>query len=150
MAVERADAAPCLEARSAAPHAGEAVDVPADQVPQRVAAERVTREQDHVDQHDERAHPDPKLRAGAAVQGPACSKENIVRENEDEDDGGVHEESVHVLQNERKASLALVTVSRLAHATGHGIEEKRPVVRLAVVVARSSESAGENQNQERG
>src|SRR5438034_1160669 len=53
VAVERADAAPRVEPCLASPRARETVDLPADEVPQRVAAECVTREQDHVDQHHE-------------------------------------------------------------------------------------------------
>src|SRR5206468_828018 len=45
MAVERAHAAPSLESRSPAARAREAIDLPADQMPQRVAPERVTGEQ---------------------------------------------------------------------------------------------------------
>src|SRR2546427_10780512 len=71
------------------------------------------------------------------------------REDEDENDGGVHEEPVHVLQDEGKPRLAPIAVPRLADRTGYGVEEEGPIVGLAVVVAREPEAEREDQNQER-
>src|SRR5438094_5831801 len=158
MAVERAHAAPSLESRSPAARAREAIDLPADQMPQRVAPERVTGEQNHVHQHDESADAHTELARSRghravrqdAVDRPASGDEDVVGENEDEDHRRVHGIAVQVLKSERKLGLTFVSVSGLADATGDGIEEKRPVVGFAIVVAGGAEGAGENQNQKGG
>ena len=158
MPVERTYTAPRLEAGSPAPHAGEAVDVPADQVPQRVAAERVTRKQNHVYGHHERADADTEFararRHGAirqhAVHWPTRREKDVVGEDENENHRRVHGIAVQVLKNERKLGLTLVTVAWLADGAGHGIEEEGPVVGLAIVVAGGAKGAGKNQDQECG
>src|SRR5258708_25805632 len=147
MAVERADSTPGLAENLAAPRAREAVDLSADQMAQRVAAERVAREQNHIDQHDERADSNAESRRTARHR-PTGRQENVIRQDENEDDGGVHEESVQVLKDEGKARLAFIAVPSLADSTGDGIEEKCPIVRLAVVIAGGAESQGEDQDQE--
>src|SRR5258705_2856202 len=158
MAIERADATPRLKARSPAPHTREAVDVSADQVPQRVASERVARKQNHVDQHDQRADAHAELARsrghGAVSQDaadrPAHRKQDIVRENEDEDHCRIHGIAMQVLKNERKLGLTLVPVARLTDGAGGRIEEEGPVVGLAIVVAGDAKGAGKNQDQECG
>src|SRR5213594_1241008 len=158
MAVERADAAPRLEPCAAAPRAGETVDLAADQMPQRVATEGIARQENHVDRHHDGADADPKLPRPRghgtigehAIHGPPHGEEDVIRENEDEDHRRVHEPAVHVLENEGESGFTVVTVSRLADAAGDGVEEKRPVVCLAIVVARRAESARENENQKCG
>src|ERR1700680_498953 len=56
-----------------------------------------------------------------------------------------------VLKNKRKHSLSSVSVlAALADRTGGRIEEKSPVIRLSVVVARDSKAQRPNQNQQRG
>src|ERR1051325_10999779 len=158
MSIERADAAPGLVACFPAAHAGIAVDLSTDQVPYRVTAECVARQQDHVDEHDERADADPELmrprrhravRKNAANR-PASGLHDVVRQNEDKNHRGVHREAMQVLQNEGKPGLAVVVVAWLADGTGDWVEEERAVVRLAVVVARRPEREREDEDQKRG
>src|SRR5439155_1093350 len=119
--------------------------------------EGIAREQYDVHRHDQRADADAELaRAGRhravgqhAVHGPAGGEEHVVRENEDEHDSGVHEEPVHVLEDEGERRLAPIAVPWLAHRTGYGVEEEGPIVGLAVVVARQPEAEREDENQKR-
>src|SRR5258708_5906160 len=158
MAVERTHPAPCREARLPATRTGEAIDLPADQMPEGVTAEGVARQQHHVDEHDEGADADTELarpRAHRAVSEdaayrPARGEEHVVGEYEDEDYCRVHEIAVHILENERKPGLALVAVPRLADAAGHGVKEEGAVVGFAVVVAGGAESARGNEDQKGG
>src|SRR3989442_9320136 len=55
---------------------------------------------------------------------------------------------MHVLQNEGKPGLALVAVSRFTDGAGHRVEEERPIVGLAVVIAGRAEAQREDEDQE--
>src|ERR1700730_8807190 len=57
---------------------------------------------------------------------------------------------MQVLKNKRKRSLSSVAVfAAFADAAGRRIQEKSPVVSLAIVVARNPKAQRPNQNQER-
>src|SRR4051794_23696646 len=131
--VEDVDAAPGLVARARRRRAGEAVEAAADEVAQRVAAEREGGQADHVPEQDERAEPD----AEAAVEEERAPR--VVPEEPEHDDRQVQEVPVHVLEDQRERGLAAVP---LAPRAGDGApgrrEEERAVVGLAVVVTGES------------
>src|SRR2546428_12606042 len=102
-------------------------------MPERVAAERVSAEEDHVRGQDQRADAD-------AESGEPHRLPDVVREDREERDGEVEEEAVHVLQYERHRALAAVGLSRLAHRAGGRVGPERFVVRAPVVIAGQPEA----------
>src|SRR5262245_41211094 len=79
--------------------AREAVETAADEMAQRVAAERERRQTHDVDQQDERAEPDPEL-VPAAVRLEDERTPGVVPEEAEHDDREVEEVPVRVLQHE--------------------------------------------------
>src|SRR5437879_12218725 len=155
--VEDGHAAPQPKAGFPRARAGVAVHATADEMPQRVTAERIAGQQEDVEGHHYRADADTEVpRTGDqgstahAVHRPTCCEEDVVGEDENEDYGCVHEEPMDILQNEREPSLPLIAVPRLADAAGDRVEEKRAIVGHPVVVASRPESERENENQKRG
>ncbi len=75
---------------------------------------------------------------------------HVVRQDEGDEDRGVPEVAVDVLQDERETRLAGVPTVGLGHGAGGRRQPERPVVRLAVVVAGGAEAEREDQDDERG
>src|SRR5262245_39064319 len=103
--VEPPDAEPRLPADAGRARASEAVELAADQVPRRVAAERERREADHVDEQHERAEADAQLVRPAA--GLEDERPHRVVPDEPENDGReVEEGAVRVLEEQRQPARA--------------------------------------------
>src|SRR4029079_7955591 len=111
---------------------GEAVEPPADEVAQRVAAERERRQADDVQQQHERAEADPELEP-AAVRVEEERAAGVVPEEREHDDREVEEVPMRVLEDQREPALAAVALPAGARAGRRG-QEVGAVVGLAVVV----------------
>src|SRR4051794_35246238 len=91
---------------------GEVPQPAADEVAAGVAGGRVGPEEHHVDEHDQRAEPDAEA-AVRAVEGP----DHVVGVDQRDDDGGVEEVAVRVLEDQREPRLAGVLPVRLGDGT---------------------------------
>src|SRR5215218_2133654 len=142
-----------LAPRVPAPYARVAVLVPANEVPEGVARERVSREQHDVQEPQQGA--DADLEPLRPEQGP----KGLVPEERHHDDRGVQKVPVHVVQDEERPlspvpfrralsspEAVLCLSPRLARRR---IEEERPVVCLPVVVAGRPETERYPQYQHR-
>src|SRR5438552_3250898 len=131
-------------AKQCATAAREAIDLAADEVPHRMARQRITGEQRDVDHHDHPDEPDPPALPLAERE------EGVLPQEEERDEGEVQEIPVDVLEGEREGSLERVAPvdGRLANGTTGRIREIRPVIRLAVVVAGGSEAERDPQDQD--
>lgn len=112
--------------------------------PARVAAERVAKDQHGVHDEDDRAETDVSPVAVLVAE----RQHRVVRQDQTDDHGHVEEVAVDVLQDQRQARLAGVLAVRLGHGAGRWRQPPRAVVRLAVVVAREPEPAGEGEDQQ--
>src|SRR5919107_1501214 len=137
--VQAADAVVNLAPGVAPPNTRVAILVAPDDVPQRVAREAVSGEQDHVDQPDDRTHLHPERTSGEERQNRVIPQEGEHHER------GVQEVPVDVVEHEHSplapVVLGLARLSLLSPGlAGRRVPEKRPVVGLAVVVARRPEA----------
>src|SRR5258708_39110872 len=109
-----------------------------------MAGQRVSRQQDYVEQQDESAD----SYSNSSVKNE--SAERVAPKKEQKDKPHIQKVAMEILQNKRKRSLAPVAMlPALADSTGGRIEEESPVIRLPVVVASDPESHGPNQNKKR-
>src|SRR5258708_3287411 len=77
--------------------------------------------------------------------------DGVVPKETDEKNREVEEVAMDILKNEGKSRFAaIIPARRFTDGAGGGIEEKRAVVRFAVVVARSAKAQRASKNQERG
>ena len=110
---------------------GEVVDPAADDVPARVARQRVEEEQHRVDQQDHRAEPHVAPRAGLVAE----RQDGVVEEDDVDDQRGVERVPVDVLAEQRQPRLTGVAPVRLGDRARRRGQPERPVVGLPVVVA---------------
>lgn len=156
MLVKKAAPAPELVAQAqvfGVFRAGEAVEPTADQVAHGVAAEGKSRQANHVDYHDEGTQADAELAAGkiaVPVGRPPEGLQSVPRQQDQENQGDVHEITVQVLQDERQAIFTPVRFSGFADRTGRGIGPEGPVIRLAVVITGEAEKSWKGENQKAG
>src|SRR5689334_1009404 len=97
---------PALEPRRRLAAIGQAILAAADQVAERVAAERVRRDQHHVERQDQAADADPD---------PAVMEERLDRvlaEDEDEQQREVQREAVQVLEQQQRGLAAILAAAR--------------------------------------
>ena len=117
--------------------AGEAVEPAADQVAERVAAEREARQQNHIDEHHDAAEPDAEVCAGARLVEESADR--VVPEEAEHGHREPEEEPVDVLEDQWQPALAGVAPALGLRTpddrAGRRRQEERAVVRLAVVVA---------------
>src|SRR5271168_1588776 len=124
--------------------AGKTVELPPDDVAERMAGQGVSRQQDYVEQQDQRADSD----ADSSVKKQ--SVKGIVPKKNEEDEANIEKVAMEVLQNKRERGLAAIAVlPALADGASRRIHEKSPVISLAVVVAGDPESQRPNQDQQR-
>src|SRR6185369_10649171 len=72
----------------------------------------------------------------------------IARQDDDENDGEVHEIAVDVLDDEGEITFAEVAFARFADGAVGGIGPERLVIRAAIVVAGETKSAGSPEDKE--
>src|SRR4029078_5634031 len=121
----------------------------ADQVAQRMAAERIAREQRRVDGQDQAAQADSKV-PGTAGVGEPVRLQRIDGQNADENQAQIQKIAVYVLKYERKRPFAQIRFSRFTDGARRRIGPERLVVGAAVVIAGEPEAARRPQNEERG
>ena len=119
----------------------EHVDQAADQMPQRMAAERVAAEQHHVHQQHQRADAD----AEAVVEPQRLP--HVVRQKHHEQQREIQEVAMDVLQDQREVALAPVVLARLADGAVGRIGPEGFVVGAAIVIAGEAEAAGKRQDE---
>src|SRR5476651_2151693 len=111
-----------------------------------MAAERVTAEEDHVEQQDERA--DPKAEMPASLILESARLHEVNEQQQDEDQREIQSIPVQVLHDERQTILAPVTLARLPNRTGKWVRPECFVVGAAVIVAGEAKEPRERQDQE--
>src|ERR1700759_4028645 len=97
-------------------------------MPQRMARQRICREQDDVDEHHEGSDAHSELSVP-----PECVVD-VLPQKRDEDDGEIERVAVEILKDERKFRLATVGALRFPNGTRGRICEKSAIIRFAVVV----------------
>src|SRR5215472_3718124 len=114
-------------------------------MPQRVAGERVKREQCYVQSEDKRANADSELPAeGKRTNG-------VVPEKAKKKNRQIEKVAMNILQDERKRSFAaILAVGRFADGARGRIEKKRAVVSFAVVITGSSKTQRSEKNEQSG
>ena len=117
----------------------------ADQMPKRMAAERVAAEQNHVHEEHERADVDVE------AIGPAHeSVPRVFGEQDNENHRKVHEVAMNILNNQREGSFAPVGLARLADGAVGRVSPESFVIRAAIVITGEAETAGRPEDQEGG
>src|SRR2546428_2553208 len=148
MLIEKRNALPRAVARTTGRNAGKTIDVPADDVSQRMARQRVAGQQDDVRQQHQRADTYAKVSSHGRVKPK--SRNRVVPENHQEDDGNIEKVAMQILQNKGKPCFASVTSARrLADRTGRRIEKKRAIVSFAIVITRRPKAERRPENQDR-
>src|SRR6476469_5962370 len=144
--VARGDPLPERVPRLAPPRAREAVELAADDVPQRVARERIAAQQRDVEAQDEHAQPDPDAAARREDR-----LDRVDPQEDQRDEREVQEVAVEVLEDEREGGLEAVALvdRRLADRATRRVGEVEPVVGLAVVVAGRPEAERDPEDQDR-
>jgi hypothetical protein len=120
----------------------------ADEVAERVAAERIARKEKHVHAHHDAAHTDPER---LLARDGICEPERVPRvvsQEEDESDRDIQEVAMDVLKDQRERALTEIGLSRLANSAIGWIRPERLVVRAPVVVAAEAEPDRCPENQE--
>src|SRR5262245_49287863 len=133
MFVDAGQASPGFIAGLAAADARKTIDVAADQMAKRVAAECVQGQQRGAGREGERADAHSE-REPTALLRPDERVDRVVTQNEDKYDGDIEEISVNVLE-QQEARFAGVFVAGLADRTGGRIEEECAVIGFAIVIA---------------
>ena len=129
-------------ARASEGHAGKAVELPPDDVAERVARQGVNRQQDYVEQEDESTG----SQSDSSVKKE--SAERVAPKKKKEDEPNIQKITMEDLKNKRECGFAPIAVfSALADGASGRIEKKSPIVRLSVVIARDPKSQRPNQDQ---
>src|SRR5579872_6641230 len=123
--------------------AGEAIKLPSDQMPERMAGKGIERKQDDIRQHHQATNADKEVAVVLKCQ------HYVIPEKRQEHDRQIKTVAMQVLQDERKPGFALVAFPHcgLADRTRWWIGKKRAVIRLAVVVAGRAKTQRTAQNQ---
>src|ERR1043166_2483702 len=148
--IEEGQLLPSAVPRAVERRAREAIQFAADQVLQRVAGERVQRQQHDVDQQDQRAHADAEVPMRYVAVIPKKEGANgVIPEEAKEDHGGVKKIAMDILQDEGETGLAaIIAMRRLSHGAGRRVEKECAIVGLSVVIAGRTETERKNQNQQ--
>jgi|SRR5581483_584759 len=133
--IEKAQLLPSAVARAIERRTGEAIQLAAHEMPQRVTGKRVQGKQHDVDQQNQRAYTNAEVEPSIST-GEEEGAYGVIPEDDEKDDCRIQKIAMDVLQDKRKAGLAaIVAVCTLTHSTGRGIEKERAIVSLAIVVA---------------
>src|SRR6266481_1125887 len=110
---------------------------------ERMTGKRVERKERNVDRQDERADTNSEM---------ALEKERadgVVPKKNDEQNREIEKVAMDILEDERKRGFpAIIAAGRLANGTSGRIEEKRAVVRFAVIVAGRAKAERSSENQQ--
>src|ERR1039457_5204021 len=127
---------------------GDFIHETANQMPQRMAAEGVTREQNHV--HDQNQRPDADAEMGRAVFREPHRLPRVISEDENKQHRDIYEITVDILDDERKRTFAEKRFTRLTDGAIDRIGPERLVIRAAIIVAGEPKTCRRPQNQEGG
>src|SRR5436309_2394547 len=130
--------------RSATGVAREAVQLPADQMAERMTAEGIAGEQSRIDQQDVAADTD----AEPAIADERA--EGVGVQNDDERDGEVQRIAVQVLDDQETGLSPVSPAPDADDGARRRRREERAIVSLAIVVAGRPEREREDQDQEGG
>lgn len=97
----------------------------------------------------ERAHSFRAISGRCFIPEPEALP-GVVGKEQQEDQRGIQEVAVYVLQDQRQAVLTRVLLSRLSDRTRRRIGPERLVIGAPIVVARESEQSREGQDDQRG
>src|SRR6202158_5889829 len=125
------------------------VEVSAHQVPKGVAPGCVASEQNHVDDDDDGAKPDPETLVSAPPIEDPHRLVRVTGEDHEERERCIKEVAMDVLNDERKGFLAAISLAWLTNGTVGWVRPETLVIRSSVVVAGKPESGRKWQNQER-
>jgi hypothetical protein len=144
--VEKAKKAPSGVARRAEGGAGETIEFAANDMPQRVAGEGVSREKDDVHEHDQSAKADAEF--ATEIEG----SEDVIPEKTQENDGEIEKITMNILQDEGKRSFATIVFAdrRLADGAGRWIEKEGAIVGFAIVIAGGAKTERRAEDEEGG
>src|SRR6185369_11128988 len=107
----------------------------------RVTTEGVTAKQNRIDGKNNCPVTDPKTDLPRRVREPH-SLPRIVQEDHDEREREIKKIPVHVLKNQRKRTLAEITLAGLAYRARRRVRPERFVISASVVVTRQPKAAG--------
>src|SRR5205085_3675864 len=111
----------------------EAIEITAEEMPQRVTTERVTAEQHDIHDENDGAEPDAEvLMARIAIEEPHRFV-SVASEDDQENERRVEEVAVDVLDHQRQESLTSIALARLANAAIRRIRPEALVVRAPIV-----------------
>ena len=128
---------------------GKSVHDTTDQMSQRMTAQRVTAEQDHVHAKHDRSNTDTKVPVFALnIVIKPKSTPGVVGQKAKEDQGKVKKVTVNVLNDQGKRVFAEITLARFAYGTGGRVSPKSLVVGTAIVVTGHSKAGRKGQNQQ--
>src|SRR6185437_5412331 len=105
-------------------------------MPERVAAERVAAQQYHIDEKHQSADADAE--AIVELRGVI----NVMRQEHEKDESQIEEVTMNVLDDQREAALAEISLARLANRTVRRVLPESFVIGAAIVVTREPETAG--------
>src|SRR5260370_10075468 len=108
-----------------------------------MARQRISGQENDVDQQHQRAHSHSEF--PVKVEG----LKHVFPQEKQEQDRQIQKISMYVLQNKRKSRFALVVPLPFAHRASRRVQEKRPIIGLAVVITGSSEAEWPPQYQQR-
>ena len=108
---------------------------------ERVTRQRVGRQEDDIQQHDNRAN---------AYSKTSVKKESVngvLPEKEQKDETCIQKITMKILQNKREFRLSRISMfGALADGASGRVEKKSPIVSLAIVVASCPESQRKRQD----
>src|SRR6266478_1000127 len=142
--VQECREAPGSEAGAAKGRAREAIQFAAGKMTERVAGKCVERQERDVESENKCADADAKT----AVEEEGA--DGVVPKENDEKNSKIEKIPMDVLQDERKRSFpAIIAPRKFANRASGRIQENRPVISFAVVVASGAKAEGTGEDQER-
>src|SRR5271154_871639 len=114
-------------------------------MPQRMAAESVAREKNHIQREHDRSDADAKMFRAVRGREPH-SFPRVMRKKNDEQNGNVGEIAMDVLQDQREIFFAEIFFTRLADGARNRVSPKSLVIRAAIIIAGEAKSARSPQN----
>src|SRR5580704_6668589 len=118
-------------------------------MPQRMAAQRIGRQEEYVQDQNNRTNPQPEMLHAMGIGKPQ-SFPGVIRQDENEYHRDIHKVAMHILDNQREITFAKVFFARLADRAVDGVRPERLVIGAAIIVTRKTKTARGPQNQQGG
>src|SRR5579885_801107 len=123
------------------------VEAPAYQVPQRVTAEGVPAQKDHIGDENQGTQADAEGCTAGRVRKPHGNP-SVIRQDPQENESDVDKVAMGVEQDQREVAFAEVFLARLADGTGRRLGPEGFVVSAAVVVTGKAEEARKRKDEQ--